>query len=78
MVKSGGFKFVKPKRGGSIAIEFEKPDWVEPGGLRTKDWITTLLSLKEAIDNGVFQGDLKWVNQQLDVLNSKSIEKLIK
>jgi hypothetical protein len=78
LVKSGGFKFVKPKRGGSIAIEFEKPDWVEPGGLRTKDWITTLLSLKEAIDNGVFQGDLKWVNQQLDVLNSKSIEKLIK
>ena len=78
MVRSGGFKLVKPKKGGSIAIEFEKPDWVEPGGLSTKDSITTLLNLKEAIENGVIQGDLEWVNQQLDIINSKAIEKLIK
>ncbi|MDA9183540.1 hypothetical protein N9O26_02275 [Flavobacteriaceae bacterium] len=78
LVKSGGFKFVKPTKGGSIAIEFENPDWVEPGGLSTKDSITTLLNLKEAIENGVIQGDLEWVDQQLDIINSKAIEKLIK
>ena len=78
LVVSGGFKFVKPKKGEGIAIEFEKPDWVEPSTPSRSQSITTLLNLKDAIEKGVIEGDLEWVNQQLELINSKAIEKLIK